>query len=263
MQLSEFRQEDELQAMRRQILTMATIAGEGHIPSALSILDIVHVLFSKFISADADSSNYNSGSRFVLSKGHGSLALYVTLANAAILEKDHLETFCRFESILGGHPDRTKVPGVEASTGSLGHGLPMAVGLALSQKIKGQTSRTYVLVGDGECNEGTTWESAMLAGHHLLGNLTCIIDHNHSTDRALRIDPLVMKFESFGWEALEVDGHNADELERALRTKSMKPIAIIARTTKGHGVREMENNPAWHHGAPNSDEFRSMIESMQ
>jgi len=156
------------------------------------------------------------------------------------------------------------VPGVEASTGSLGHGLPMAIGMAFAVRIRKIDKRIYVIVGDGECNEGSIWESALLASHHKLDNLTCIVDYNHSTDRALLLGDLSEKFASFGWHTITINGHNHKELLDSLKIISKsKPVLIIAETIKGKGVSVMENNPAWHHRGPTQEEVLKMLEELK
>lgn len=242
--------------LKQQIIKSVAAVGEGHIPSAFSILDILWVLYNRVLNIDpADPKNINRD-RFVLSKGHSSVGLYAVLADRGFFDRKALEDFAKFDSFLGGHPDRNKVPGVEASTGSLGHGFPMAVGMALGLKINKNAARVFTLIGDGEANEGTVWESALLAAHHHLDNLYCIVDHNHSTDRALLVDNLVKKFESFGWETIMVDGHDQEAIYKALSSASLfgRPKAIVAATIKGRGIKAMENNASWHHRAPNTAE---------
>lgn len=258
--MTENPQNSSISRMRRGILEMATAAQEGHVPSALSILEIVWTIYEVRLP-ERQSAGYERD-RFVLSKGHGALALYQVLSQRGVLDPSHLHTFCSFNSILGGHPDRTQVPGVEASTGSLGHGLPIGLGMALGEKISGNNGHIYVLVGDGEINEGTTWESALLAYHHRLDNITCIVDYNHSTDRALGVDPISQKFAAFGWGTLEVDGHDVTAISSALRVEGDGPMAIIANTVKGNGVHQMENAPAWHHGAPTVEQLREMLRTV-
>ena len=244
--------------LRRQILHSACLAGEGHVPSALSILDILWVLYDKVLVYKANEPNWEQRDRFVLSKGHGSLGLYTILAEKGFFDRAELERVARIDGILGGHPDTNKVPGVEASTGSLGHGLPIAVGMALGLQIKQASQRVFALVGDGECNEGTVWESALLAHHHRLVNLCCIVDFNHSTDRALMLGDVKNKFEAFGWHCVEVDGHDHAALQASFLSRDeTRPTAVIAHTTKGKGVSGMENNPAWHHRSPSRDELAS------
>jgi transketolase len=177
------------------------------------------------------------------------------------LLKDDLNTFCDVDSKLGGHPT-DKIFGVESSTGSLGHGLPIGVGMALAYRIKKYKGKVYVLVGDGEANEGTIWESALLAKHHDLNNLCCIIDFNHSTDRAVNLGNLHRKFSSFGWDVIEIDGHDHDQIKAALTYPSTKPICIIANTIKGKGLSQIENNPEWHHKFPNETEYQNMINEL-
>jgi transketolase len=178
---------------------MATNAGEGHVPSALSILDILWVLYDRILKINPSYPKSPTRDRFILSKGHAALGLYVILAKKGFFPSSELEDFGKYDGFLGGHPDRNKVSGVEASTGSLGHGFPMSVGIALGLRIKKIDSKVFVLIGDGEANEGSVWESALLASHHNLSNLCCIIDYNHSTDRALKVGDMVSKFKSFGW----------------------------------------------------------------
>lgn len=250
---------ERIKAIKKNIVQIATASKEGHIPSAFSILDILWILYDGIINIDPLEPEAESRDRFILSKGHASLALYFILAEKGFIQPESLENFGSYDCILGGHPDTCKVPGVEASTGSLGHGFPMAVGMALGMKIKKQVGRVYTIIGDGESNEGTIWESALLAAHHNLDNLCLIVDHNHSTDRALMVDDLAEKFRSFGWEAVTIDGHNHDEVREALTFESNKPLAIIAETIKGKGVASMENNPSWHHKFPTPEELENIL----
>ena len=230
--------------LKQKIVLAAYRAEEGHIASAFSILDILWVLYKEILHPE---------DRFILSKGHASLALY------AILGLD-MSDFCKYDSLLGGHPDRNKVPGVVASTGSLGHGLPMAAGVALARKIKGVPGRVFCLVGDGECNEGSVWESLLLASHHELDNLSVIVDYNHSTDRSLRLDNIEAKFRSFDFGISRLDGHDHNMLGKFLSSSfSGSPIVIIADTIKGHGCKRMENDPAWHHRVPNEMELAEIM----
>ena len=252
-----------LRNLREQIIRAACIAGEGHIPSAFSILDILWVLYHDILRHDSSNPTDPFRDRFVLSKGHASLGLYGILAERGFFPIEELKTFGSFTSRLGGHPDSRKVPGIEASTGSLGHGMPMAVGMALGLKIRESSSRVVSIVGDGECNEGTVWEAALLAAHHKLDNLTCIVDFNHSGDRALMLGDLSAKFRSFGWDVIEIDGHNHSQIKDSLKPCSgTLPRAVIANTIKGKGCKEMENNPAWHHKAPSLQELDTILEQL-
>jgi transketolase len=229
----------------RRIVSIAAKKKEGHIGSSLSILDILIVLYGKNI--------INDNNKFVLSKGHASLGLYAVLEYYNLLSED-LDFFCDFDSRIGGHPSN-KLKNIECSTGSLGHGFPIALGMALAKKIKKEDGNIYCLIGDGESNEGTIWETALLAAHHKLDNLICIMDHNKSGDRALTIDPVGKKFESFNWDVEEIDGHNQEEIINCLLKKRNKPTFILANTIKGKGISFMENNPEWHHKAPTEEDL--------
>jgi transketolase len=243
-----------IRKLKRSILIIATNAQEGHIPSAFSILDILWVLYDKVLGEK---------DKFILSKGHGCLALYAVLTEKGIILQSDLDTFCAYNSVLGGHPDMNKVNGVEASTGSLGHGLPLAVGIAMAKKIKDDHARVYCLVGDGECNEGSIWESVLIASHHNLTNLVCIVDYNHSTDRALKLGDLSAKFQSFGWAVCDVDGHNHEILEHFLSVLTPnRPNVIIANTIKGKGIKRIEDNPEWHHKSPTKKELEEMLSEL-
>ncbi|MEK9161313.1 MAG: transketolase [Patescibacteria group bacterium] len=253
---------DPLKKLKKIIVTASSKSGEGHIPSAFSVLDILWVLYDKVLKFNPKNPSDQKRDIFILSKGHASLGLYAVLAEKGFFPLSELENFGKFDSILGGHPDRNKVPGVEASTGSLGHGFPISIGVALGLKIKRSTSKVFVLIGDGECNEGTVWESALLASHHKLSNLYCVVDYNHSTDRALDMGDLAEKFKSFGWDTCVINGHDHAEIYNALIKSSDKPKAIIANTVKGYGSKTMENNPAWHHKSPSPEEFNTLLEEL-
>ena len=218
--------ETPIKKLRKRILEVAYRDGMGHIPSALSILDIIWVLYDKVMTPD---------DQFILSKGHGCMALYAVLEEKGLLE---------WNVKLWGHPKRGGA--ILASTGSLGHGMPMALGLALAKKIKGEKGRVFCLIGDGEANEGTIWETAQLAAHHRLDNFIVICDDNGSSKRALDIGKLDDKFHSFGWSVWNIYGHKESEIIEACNTITPKPLFINAETTKGHGIEEFENNPSWH-----------------
>jgi transketolase len=253
-----------LKNLRSSILKAATYSGEGHVPSALSILDILYVIYDEFIPHTTSLSANDLGNRFILSKGHASLALYAVLNHHSKISDEDFYSFAKFESNLGGHPDRNKIPGVESSTGSLGHGLPQGIGLAMALRIKESSGHVFVLIGDGEANEGTIWESALLAPHHKLENLTCIVDNNLSSERAVDMGRFSEKFDAFGWKAIEIDGHDHAAIRNALRVREDgRPIAIIANTVKGYGVLSMESNPEWHHRSPNTDELEFLLGDMR
>lgn len=239
--------------LRRVILEMAFNGKEGHVPSALSIVEIVWTLFRRqFVTRDGRDT-------FILSKGHGCLALYGVLALEGYFPRDWLTEFGTEESRLGGHPDSQRVPGVEASTGSLGHGLAFATGIAFAKKIQGEATRTFVLVGDGECNEGSIWEAAMTATARSLTDLVCLVDENSSAERATGPGNLQEKFRAFGWHAITVNGHDLYELDEALRLSVNAPLAIIAQTVKGKGVSFMEDAPAWHHSRLEAKDFEQAM----
>ena len=242
-----------------RIAELSVIGKEGHVPSALSILDIIWVIYNKIININLLKRRSRKRDFFILSKGHGCLAQYVVLEKKGIISKKDLNTFCKYKSNFGGHPDSNKIEGIECSTGSLGHGFPFAAGVAYGNKLLNIKSKVITLVGDGECNEGSIWETCMIASHHKLNNLICIVDKNKSSDRALKIDDLKSKFKSFGWHAVNIDGHSHKEIFKALNIKSKKPLAIIANTVKGKGINFMENNPEWHHKNLNQDLFNQII----
>jgi transketolase len=239
--------------LKQLIVLAAHAAGSGHIPSAFSILDIVWTLYNEILQPD---------DRFILSKGHGCLALYAVLAEKNYFSKKDLLDFAKHGSIFGGHPDRNKVPGILASTGSLGHGLPIAVGVALAKKIKKEPGRVFCLIGDGECNEGSIWEACLLATHHKLNNLTVIIDNNRSTDKAINLGDIQSKFESFGFDCDCVNGHKSRQLFNGLKTRSELPYVLIADTVKGNGCKRMQD-PSWHHRAPTDAELNSILEELE
>lgn len=237
--------------LRRRIVEMITKAGEGHIPSAFSIVDIIATLYEKVLKPD----DY-----FILSKGHGCAGLYVVLERRGILRDVDIDQYGTFDGILGGHPDRTKVPGVLCSTGSLGHGLPMAVGLALGLKIQKRSGRVFVLVGDGECHEGTTWESARVAAGLGLEDLILVVDNNKSAEQLIPQSNLAEQFRAFGWNALEIDGHEPSFAGKVWRGY---PVAFIANTTKGKGVSFLEGHGKWHHRIPNKEEYAAIMEELK
>ncbi len=253
----------DLKFLRKLILEVAAESKEGHIPSALSILDIVYVLYKEYIFIDTKSINNKPLNRFILSKGHASLGLYVTLYHFGTITREELFSFTKYNSKLGGHPDRNKVSEIELSTGSLGHGLPQGIGIAIASRIKKDFRHIYILIGDGEANEGTVWESALLAHNYKLGSITCIVDNNLSSERALDMGNIGAKFQAFGWETYEINGHDHKEISKALNIRnSSKPICIVANTIKGFGIPAMESNPEWHHRSPNSEELSLLLKEI-
>lgn len=257
--------------LRKIILEAANNAGRGHIGPALSILEIIRCLYDSVLVHDPKNPNFKDRDVFILSKGHGALGLYAVLANSGYFEVSELETFCKFDSRLGGHPEWHNLPGVEFSTGSLGHGLAVAVGIAVAISNKLQHGRrVYALVGDGELAEGSIWESSLHAAKHNLGNLCLIIDFNNMQangplDQVLEINDIPNKLASFGFKVVEINGHSINEIKSALDFKpcGSKPLAIIAHTIKGKGIRIAENSPEWHHKAKITDaEITLLLESM-
>ena len=228
---------------RQEILKMTSKAKASHVGSALSVIDILSVIYSGVANIDPSNMEKNDRDIVILSKGHAASAIYSILALKGFFSLQWLEDYCGDGAPLGGHVTSKGVPGVELSTGSLGHGLPYGLGIALSRKKSGLPGRVFVVMSDGECDEGTTWESALLANHHELDNLTVVIDRNgiqslKETELTLRLEPFAQKWKSFGWDVHEIDGHDYQELTRTLIEQS-KPTVVIAKTIKGKGVSFM------------------------
>lgn len=240
--------------IRTQIIKVLQVAGRGHIGAAFSLVEILRVLYDQILIYDPLKPQWHKRDRFVLSKGHGCIALYAILAEKGFFPENELWKFCSIDGILGGHPE-IKVPGIEASTGSLGHGLSIGNGFALNARLDKSEYRTFVVIGDGESNEGSIWEAALFAGKHQLSNLTVIVDYNKHqsygpTSYVQELDPLMEKWSSFGFAVSEVDGHNIEALKTVfsnLPFSSSKPNAIICNTVKGKGIPLLENNMEWHH----------------
>ncbi|PIS02118.1 MAG: transketolase [Chlamydiae bacterium CG10_big_fil_rev_8_21_14_0_10_42_34] len=250
--------------LRKEIVEMIFRAKEGHIPSSFSIIDIIHHLYSKVLKFDPNNPKWEERDYFILSKGHGGVALYVVLHKFGFLNQEHILSYSLKGGILGGHPDSTKVPGAEACTGSLGHGFPTAAGVALGLKIQQKPNRVYALLGDGECNEGTIWETALVAAKQRLSNLTAIIDFNGSAAQILPVDPLADKWRAFGWNVVEIDGHDENQLELAFSAPRKEgPLAVIAHTTKGKGVSFIEGHGKWHHKIPTHEELKLIFEELK
>ncbi len=255
------------QRLRRTALQMVHRAQVGHPGGDLSAADILTVLFFDVLRLDPTSPQWPDRDRFILSKGHCSAILYATLAEAGFFPAEWLTTFMAPLSPLNGHPDRNKVPGVEANTGPLGHGLSIGVGAALAAKMDQATWRTFVLTGDGELQEGSNWEAAMAAGHFHLDNLTVIVDRNRlqqgdRTEHTISLEPLAERWRSFGWAVSDVDGHDMPALLQALRRipiEAGRPSCLIAHTHKGRGVSFMENRVEWHHRIPSDAELAAAI----
>lgn len=248
--------------IRKQDIQMVRAAGLGHIGGEFSVIDILATLYLHTLNLTPDTLDQPDRDRFVLSKGHAAAALYTTLAAAGFIPPAQLSTFMQPRSDLNGHPARTKIRAVEASTGPLGHGLPIAVGTAIAGKLDGAVRRTFVVVGDGELQEGSNWEAIMTAGHHGLANLCLIVDRNRLQQGARVADtndlePLPEKFSAFGMEVVEVDGHDHGALVDAFANvpaASGKPTVIVAHTFKGHPISFMSDEVAWHHKVPSEDQ---------
>ncbi len=226
----------------------------GHIGSTMSLVEILRVLFDDVMTFDPNFPMLPRRDRLILSKGHGCIALYVLLAEKGFFPPEELTTFCRYTSTLGGHPEYGHVPGVEASTGSLGHGLAIGVGMAYAARLSNSPHHVFVVMGDGELDEGSVWESALAAGHHRLDNLTVVVDYNKLQSygpvaEVWDLEPLAAKWSAFGFDCTEVDGHDVAGLQEALSlpSPSQRPRAIIAHTVKGRGVSFAEGDPTWHH----------------
>lgn len=240
--------------LRRQIVRVLERSRRGHVGSAFSLVEILRVLYDEVLRYNPAHPSWDERDRFILSKGHGCLALYVLLAEKGFFVEDELWQFCQSDGLLGGHPEH-KVPGVEVSTGSLGHGLSLGVGMALALRKRQSVARVVVLVGDGESNEGSVWEGALCASKHRLTNLTVLVDANGDqsygpTSEVLPMEPLVAKWNAFGFCAISMDGHDVDALSDQLARipfHHTKPGALICRTVKGKGVPEIERNMRWHH----------------
>jgi transketolase len=257
--------------LRKQILSAAINAGKGHVPPAFSWVEIGMALFyGKILNFSNKNKKSNKRDRFLLSKGHGCLTLYVILSDLGFFSKKELNKFAGDGSMLAGHPDEN-IPGVEISSGSLGHGLGVGCGMALSAKKNKEKWKTFVLLGDGECQEGSIWEALIFANKHNLDNLITIVDRNKLgstdfTENNAPLEPLKNKFKSFGMDVYEIDGHNTLKIIKLLKkintSKNKKPKIIICNTIKGKGVTFMENSKYWHHQLPNKEEIKVALEEL-
>lgn len=249
--------------IRKNILEMIFTASSGHPGGALSCADLLTALYFSEMKIDKDCPQDENRDRLVLSKGHASAALYATLAEIGFISKEELLGFRNINSILQGHPDMRRIPGVDMSTGSLGQGLSAANGMALAGKLDSKSYRVYCIMGDGEIEEGQIWEAAMTASHYQLDNLCAIVDNNNlqidgTVTEVMNVNPIDEKFRSFGFHVINIDGHNIDQIlqafEEARNTKG-KPTVIVAKTIKGKGISFMENQAGWHGKAPSKEEY--------
>jgi transketolase len=256
--------------LRRHVITMIATAGSGHPGGSLSAADIVTALYFKFMRHDPKNPQWPDRDRFVLSKGHAAPILYAALAESGYFPVEELSTLRKLDSRLQGHTDRTLTPGVEMSAGSLGQGLSYGIGIALAGKLDKRDYRIYVLLGDGECDEGQVWEAAMFAPHHRMDNITAIVDHNDlqldgRVCDIMGLEPLADKWRAFNWHVLEINGHDIKEILQALkkaREIKGKPTVIIAHTVKGKGVSFMEGNVDFHGKAPSPQETEQALKEL-
>lgn len=257
--------------LRRTVIRVLATGKRGHLGAAFSLVEILRVLYDDVLHYDPKNPGWENRDRCILSKGHGCLALYVILAEKGFFPSSELGKFCKSDGILGGHPEYGKIPGIEASTGSLGHGLSIGVGFALNARYERADYRTFVIIGDGESDEGSVWEAAMCASKHQLSNLTVIVDYNkqQSCDTTFKVqdlEPFAEKWKSFGCAVAEVDGHNVDELKSVLSNLPLepdRPSVIICHTVKGKGIGFAENNLNWHHKSRITDEeIRSLLAAL-
>ncbi|MEU6603043.1 transketolase [Streptomyces flaveolus] len=255
-------------AIRRDILTTIQAAGMGHVGGDFSVTDLLVTALWGTLRMRPDEPDHPQRDRFVLSKGHCAAALYSTLASCGFFPRARLHEFMAPLSPLNGHPARLKVPGVETNTGPLGHGFPVATGCALGAKLRGETWRTIVILGDGEMQEGSNWEAAMTAAHYGLDNLTAVVDRNRlqqgaRTEDTKSLEPLDAKWESFGWETRVIDGHDHQAIKEAYAPSTTgRPVAVIANTVKGKGVSFMEDRVEWHHKVPTDEQVRLALEEL-
>ena len=258
--------------MRLDIVKMIGAAGSGHPGGSLSEVELLTALYFRVMRHDAKNPTWADRDRFILSKGHGCPALYATYAEAGYIDPGLLNTLRKLGSPLQGHPDKRMLPVLEASTGSLGQGLSIGIGTALAAKLDRRDYHTFVMVGDGEIEEGQIWEAAMFAGFHKLTNLTCIVDNNRQQLDGFVKDildpaPVAEKFRAFRWRTAEIDGHDFEQvipaLEEARAAKDGKPTAIVAHTIKGKGVSFMENNPEWHGVAPKPEQVQAAMRELE
>ncbi len=266
---------NQLQIMAKQarglLLKTAFFAKSGHIGSALSTVDIITALYFKWLKISPKKPLDKTRDYFILSKGHGCLGLYSVLALRGFFSQNHLETYFQDNTVLTGHPVINSLPGIEASTGSLGHGFPTAVGLAYGLKNQNMPNRVVVMVSDGECDEGSTWEAVLSAPNFKLNNLTVIVDYNKiqsfgTVKEVMNLEPFAEKWRAFGWNVLEVNGHNLKQILQALnRAKNYKtgPSVIIAHTIKGKGVDFMESTVDWHYFNMNEEQFKQAIQQCE
>ena len=259
--------------IRRNGLEMTHLSHGSHIGSVLSVAEIIAVLYTSVLKVDPAEPKKPNRDRLILSKGHAGAAVYAALAETGFFPVEQLKTHYANGSILSGHVSHKGVPGVEVSTGALGHGLGIGVGMALGAKMDGASWRTYVVMGDGECDEGSVWESALQAAQYRLERLIAVVDYNHlqslgTVDETLRLEPFERKWKDFGWNAISVDGHDTEALKAAFaqakeNAGTRKPTVILAHTVKGKGVSFMENDILWHYRTPQGEEYEAALKELE
>ena len=263
--------EKQAHELRKLCLDTTFWAGSAHIGGGMSVMDMLAILYYKYMKYDVANPQWEDRDRFILSKGHAGVALASLVCHVGFDDKEKLKTFNLSNSTMGIHLDSNKVKGVDASTGSLGHGLSIALGTALAAKVLGKDYKTFCILGDGECDEGSNWEAGMSAAHFKADNLISFVDRNKCmidgpTEEVMKLEPLADKWRAFGFEVIEVDGHNmnalADAIDTALATKG-KPTMIVADTVKGEGVDYMEGDYKWHYGALNDEKYEQAKASLE
>jgi len=261
---------DLAKRIRIHALNMTSLGGSSHIGSVLSMVDILAVLFGKFMKINPKMSDDPKRDRFILSKGHAGAGIYATLAELGFISKDLLKEHYQNGSLLSGHVSHKGINGIDVSTGSLGHGISIGAGMALGQKKLNYKAKTFVIISDGECDEGSIWEAILFAGHHKLNNLVVIIDYNKiqsmaPTKDVLDLEPFADKWLSFNWEVIEIDGHDHNQLFDSFEktNDTDKPIVIIAHTVKGKGVSFMENTVLWHYRTARGDELKAALREVE
>lgn len=254
--------------IRKDILYMSYYSKASHIGSCLSIVDILYVLYWNIMNINPNIYTDDKRDKFILSKGHASAALYATLAEKGFFDISYLQKYYINDGILPGHLDFTTVPGIEISSGSLGHGLSIGVGMAISNSLDNNPGQIYILLGDGECEEGSVYEAAILAGTLKLNNLTVIIDKNglqgcDKTENIISQKKLKELWTSFGWQCIDINGHNLEEIKNSLKITSNIPKAVIASTIKGKGISFMENKIEWHYKSPNKEQYELALKELE
>ena len=255
--------------IRKHALRMTSVGGSAHIGAVLSMADIVAVLYADVLKVDPQRPGWPERDRFILSKGHAGAGVYAALAESGFFPVERLATHYQDGSVLSGHVSHKGIPGVEFSTGSLGHGLPVGAGMAYGASLDGKAHRVYVLLSDGECDEGSNWEAILFAAHFKLRNLIAVVDYNKIQSLApvaetLGLEPFVDKWQSFGWEVREAQGHDHTALRSALAAPSVsgRPVCVIAHTTKGKGVSFMENSVLWHYRTAKGEEYERALNEL-